>query len=165
MPASLCQFVLFPFMSQGHMIPMIDIARLLAERGPIITIVTTPHNASRFDKVLARARESGLEIRLIQLKFPCEEAGLPHGCENMDMIPSTNLTSNFFNATKALQEPVEKLFEDLTPSQVASSQTRVCHGQSTSLTCLKFRGFLSVEQVAYYSFASAMNAYPRLLRI
>ncbi|KAG2289668.1 hypothetical protein Bca52824_049272 [Brassica carinata] len=38
-------FVLFPFMAQGHMIPMVDIARLLAQRGVTITIVTTPYNA------------------------------------------------------------------------------------------------------------------------
>ncbi|KAF2565755.1 hypothetical protein F2Q68_00024298 [Brassica cretica] len=44
-------FVLFPFMAQGHMIPMVDIARLLAQRGVIITIVTTPYNAGRFKNV------------------------------------------------------------------------------------------------------------------
>lgn len=41
-------FILFPLMAQGHMIPMIDIARLSAQRGLIITVVTTPHNAARF---------------------------------------------------------------------------------------------------------------------
>ncbi|PRQ43680.1 putative hexosyltransferase [Rosa chinensis] len=111
-----CQlhFVLFPFMAQGHMIPMVDIARMLAQHGVAITIVTTPLNAARFETVLTRAKKSGHQIRLIQLKFPSEGAGLPHGCENLDMIPS-NLASNFFSATKRLQEPVEKLFEELTP--------------------------------------------------
>ncbi|XP_004306178.1 PREDICTED: UDP-glycosyltransferase 73C1-like [Fragaria vesca subsp. vesca] len=108
-------FVLFPFMAQGHMIPMVDIARMLAQHGVTITIVTTPLNAARFETVLARAKESGYQIRLMQLKFPFEGAGLPHGCENLDMVPSFNLASNFFNATKGLQEPVEKLFEELTP--------------------------------------------------
>ena len=62
-------FVLFPFMAQGHMIPMVDIARLLAQRGVIITIVTTPHNAARFKNVLNRAIESGLPINLVQVTF------------------------------------------------------------------------------------------------
>jgi UDP-glucosyl transferase 73C len=68
-------FVLFPFMAQGHMIPMVDIARLLAQRGVLITIVTTPHNAARFKNVLNRAIESGLPINLVQVKFPYQEAG------------------------------------------------------------------------------------------
>jgi UDP-glucosyl transferase 73C len=61
-------FVLFPFMAQGHMIPMIDIARLLAQRGVTITIVTTPHNAARFKNVLNRAIESGLAINILSSK-------------------------------------------------------------------------------------------------
>ncbi|KAK1563108.1 hypothetical protein Q3G72_022457 [Acer saccharum] len=108
-------FVLFPFMAQGHMIPMIDIARLLAQRGVIITIVTTPHNAARFEKTLARAIESGLQIRLTQLQFPWEEAGLSEGCENFDLMPSLNLATNFLAAAGTLQEPVEKLFKELKP--------------------------------------------------
>ncbi|KAF3579062.1 hypothetical protein DY000_02029264 [Brassica cretica] len=68
-------FVLFPFMAQGHMIPMVDIARLLAQRGVTITIVTTPHNASRFKNVLNRAIQSGLPINVEQVKFPSQEPG------------------------------------------------------------------------------------------
>lgn len=32
---------LFPFMERGHMIPMVDIAKLLAARGVKVTIVMT----------------------------------------------------------------------------------------------------------------------------
>ncbi|KAL4605639.1 hypothetical protein ACB092_09G044600 [Castanea dentata] len=108
-------FVLFPLMAQGHMIPMMDVARLLAQQGVIITVITTPHNATRFKTILARAVDSGLQINVIQLDFPSEEAGLPEGCENIDMLPSPDLIFNFFTATSMLQQPVEKLFEKLTP--------------------------------------------------
>ncbi|KAF7818690.1 UDP-glycosyltransferase 73C6-like [Senna tora] len=101
-------FVLFPMMAQGHMIPMIDIARILAQRNVTITIITTPQNAARFSPILARSLESGLQIPLVQLPLPCEEAGIPNGCENIDMLPS-------LGAAVSLFEAVEKVFEELTP--------------------------------------------------
>ncbi|XVE90416.1 hypothetical protein DITRI_Ditri20bG0076200 [Diplodiscus trichospermus] len=108
-------FVLFPFMAQGHMIPMIDFARLLAQQGIIITIVTTPRNAVRFKPILDRDIESGLSIRLVELPFPCVESGLPEGCENFDMLPSLGLAFKLLQAANKLQEPVHKLLEDLRP--------------------------------------------------
>lgn len=108
-------FVLFPLMAQGHIIPMIDIARILAQRNVIITIVTTPQNAARFTSTLARSLHSGLQIRVVQIPFPCKEAGIPDGCENLDMLPSLGMAMSFFRATSFLQQPVEKLFEELTP--------------------------------------------------
>ncbi|KAJ4723646.1 Glycosyltransferase [Melia azedarach] len=108
-------FAIFPFMSQGHMIPMIDIARLLAQRGVIITIFTTPLNAARFKPSLARLIESGLRIQILQVQFPSVETGLPGGCENMDLVPSLGLSPNFFTAADMLQEQVEKLFGELKP--------------------------------------------------
>ncbi|KAK7395807.1 hypothetical protein VNO78_16377 [Psophocarpus tetragonolobus] len=104
--------VLFPLMAQGHMIPMMDMAKALVQRNNItVTVFTTPQNASRFTSTF----ESGLPIRLVQLQFPCEEAGVPQGCENLDLLPSLGTASSFFSATNLLQEQVEKLFEELTP--------------------------------------------------
>ncbi|XP_042943598.1 UDP-glycosyltransferase 73C11-like [Carya illinoinensis] len=114
-PAHKLHFVLFPLMAQGHMIPLIDIAKLLAQRGMIVTIVTTTHNAARFHTSIARAVESGLRIQVIQLQFPYEEAGIPKGCDNLDKLPSLGLAINFFTSTSMLRHPVEKLFEDLAP--------------------------------------------------
>ncbi|GMJ11341.1 UDP-glucosyl transferase 73C1 [Hibiscus trionum] len=108
-------FVVFPFMAQGHMTPMIDIARLLAQRGVIVTIVTTPQNADRFRAILDRAVESGLSIRLVEFPFPCAEFGLPDGCESFDMLPSFSLALNFFQAANMLEKPAQKLFHELTP--------------------------------------------------
>ena len=108
--------VLIPFMTQGHLIPMIDMAILLAQRGLIVTIISTPLNASRFNTSISWAIESGLLIRVIQLRFPSHEAGLPEGCETMDNLPSRELLANFYVAIRMLQQPVEKLFEEMKPS-------------------------------------------------
>uniref|UniRef100_A0A1J3K4G5 UDP-glycosyltransferase 73C2 n=2 Tax=Noccaea caerulescens TaxID=107243 RepID=A0A1J3K4G5_NOCCA len=108
-------FVLFPFMAPGHMIPMVDIARLLAQRGVTITIVTTPHNAARFKNVLSRAIQSGLPIRLEHVKFPYQEAGLPEGQENADLLDSMELIVPFLKAVNMFDEPVMKLMEEMKP--------------------------------------------------
>lgn len=108
-------FVLIPLMSPGHLIPMIDMAKLLAQHGIIVTIVTTPLNAVRFHSTIQRAVESGLSIHLLQLQFPSADAGLPPGCENMDKLGSRNLIKNFFHAISLLQKPFEELFHNLQP--------------------------------------------------
>ncbi|KAK8341446.1 hypothetical protein V6Z11_A08G170600 [Gossypium hirsutum] len=94
-------FVLFPFMAQGHLIPMVDIGRLLAQRNVIVTIVTTPHNASRVQNTIARAIESGLRIRLVQL--------------HLDMLYSMEDFFSFFIAANKMEEAAQQLFEKLTP--------------------------------------------------
>ncbi|KAL5546025.1 hypothetical protein UlMin_005712 [Ulmus minor] len=108
-------FLLFPLMAQGHMIPMVDFARLLAQQGVKITIVTTPQNADRFKTLLFLAAQANLPVQFIELQLPFEEAGLPQGCDNLDLLPSLDLTINLFKAASMLQEPVEKLFEELIP--------------------------------------------------
>ncbi|KAG9137749.1 hypothetical protein Leryth_019384 [Lithospermum erythrorhizon] len=111
-------FVLFPFLAQGHMIPMMDIARLLAQRGVVITVITTPLNAPKLDPVIARAGANGLKIKVIQLHFPAAEAGLPDGCENYDMLPSIDDGLKFLQAGKMMQPSVEKVLEELEPSPI-----------------------------------------------
>lgn len=110
-------FVMIPLMCPGHLIPMIDMAILLARRHVIVTIVTTPHNSVRFGSAISRAIESGLPIRLLQVQFPSKEVGLPEGCESLDELPFyKDMSVNFFFAVRMLQEPVEKLLGEVRPS-------------------------------------------------
>ncbi|KAI3522884.1 hypothetical protein L1887_00936 [Cichorium endivia] len=113
--ASNVHFLMIPLMCPGHLIPMVDMAKLIAQQSATITIVITPRNAARFGAVLHRAVESGHPIRILQLKFPATNYGLPEGCESADDLPTFNLSKNFFDATAKLQEPLEEVFNELKP--------------------------------------------------
>jgi hypothetical protein len=131
-------FLLIPLMSQGHLIPMIDIAKMLAQNNGIVTIITTPLNAIRFSDTIDRAVKSGLSIRILQLHLPCAEAGLPEGCENQDSLPSPSLMKNFMTAMSMLQQPLEHLLED----QLKPSPRCIISDKNlawTADTALKFR--------------------------
>ncbi|KAH6797654.1 hypothetical protein C2S52_022208 [Perilla frutescens var. hirtella] len=124
-------------MAPGHIIPMIDMAKLLAKHGADVTIIVTHVAAARFSSVLNRAVQSGLSIRLLKIRFPCEEAGLPPGCETADLLPSYDLMGNFFTAIDMLQKPLEEMLTGLalSPSCIICDK----HLHWTSATCIKFR--------------------------
>lgn len=99
-------FVLVPLMAQGHMIPMIDMARLLASRGATVTFITTPANAARIGTIISRVEQSGLPLRFLSLWFPSTDFGLPEGSENIDTLPTRNLLKNFYDAARTLCDPL-----------------------------------------------------------
>ncbi|XVE96564.1 hypothetical protein REPUB_Repub02eG0233500 [Reevesia pubescens] len=106
-------FLFIPLMCPGHIIPLIDIARLLGERGVAVTIVITPLNATRFGSIIDRATKSGLPISFLQLQFPSTEVGLPKGCESIDSLPSLDLVGKFLTAQSMLQEPLEQSLQEM----------------------------------------------------
>ncbi|KAK9269644.1 hypothetical protein L1049_001421 [Liquidambar formosana] len=114
--------LLIPLMSQSRLIPYTDMAKLLAGHGLTVSIITTPVNALRFKPIVDNALNSNLKIHLLPLPFPCKEAGLPEGCENMDSIPSPDLVTPFFKAASMLQKPLEKLLatRELRPTCIIS---------------------------------------------
>ncbi|KAK1307448.1 UDP-glycosyltransferase 73C3 [Acorus calamus] len=120
-------FLLCPFMAQGHIIPMVDMARLFARRGIYVSLVTTPLNASRVRLAIDRASCCyGLPIRLVELCFPSAEARVPEGCESFDMLPSTDHMEGFFEATELLKQPLEQFLSadrDFPPPTCVVSDT------------------------------------------
>lgn len=59
--------------------------------------------------------QAGLFIQVIELRLPCQEAGLAEGCESFDMLPSTDLSYNLLNVIEMLQLPFENLLKELKP--------------------------------------------------
>nr|POE85997.1 udp-glycosyltransferase 73c5 [Quercus suber] len=108
-------FILLPHLSHGHLIPMTDIAKLLAQHGVTVTMITTPLNAAVSKPIVDRAIESGLLIQLLQVQFPCTDVGLPEGCESMDALPSKDMFRNLLIGISKLQQPVEQILAELNP--------------------------------------------------
>ncbi|KAL0847914.1 hypothetical protein Bca101_021161 [Brassica carinata] len=109
----LVHFVVIPFMAQGHMIPLVDISKLLSQRqGVIVSIITTTQNLARIKSSLSSSSPSS-NINIVEVNFPFEQAGVPEGCESVDMLDSTADLAKFFNAANTLEEQVEKAMEKM----------------------------------------------------
>nr|UXB92736.1 glycosyltransferase [Helleborus thibetanus] len=107
--------VIIPLMAQGHTIPMVDMARILAHRGATVTIVTTPTIANRFKPVIARAIEANLKIQLLELELPLVEVGLPERYNTFDKVLSQENSMKLFSAIDLLEKPAEDLLCGLSP--------------------------------------------------
>ncbi|CAN8299891.1 unnamed protein product [Cochlearia groenlandica] len=118
--------VLFPYMSKGHTIPLLQFARLLLrhrrrvisgeeeEEEPTtlsITIFTTPKNKPFVTNFLSDIATSS--IKIISLPFPENIAGIPPGVESTDNLPSMSLFVPFTRATESLQTLFEQELKNL----------------------------------------------------
>ncbi|XP_023553807.1 scopoletin glucosyltransferase-like [Cucurbita pepo subsp. pepo] len=100
---------LFPFMARGHMIPMVDMAKLLAARGVKVTVVTTPLNSIAISNSIHTSKSLSVSnIHLLILKFPTAEVGLPEGCENGDSVIAPAMFPKFIKALNLLQTQFEE---------------------------------------------------------
>ncbi|KAL8225351.1 hypothetical protein R6Q57_017908 [Mikania cordata] len=111
--------LMIPLLAPGHTIPMIAMAKMLAQRRNVmITIVTTPLNAIRYGPKLQQDINSGLPVRFLELPFPATENGLPEGCESAEALPGLHLLPNFSAAVDMLQQRLEERFDSLNPRPV-----------------------------------------------
>ncbi|KAL8245199.1 hypothetical protein R6Q59_011457 [Mikania micrantha] len=108
-------FLVVPIGSPGHYIPTMDMAKILAQHGVRVTIVTTPVNAIRFGSILDQAIQSGLPISFLEFQLSYMKFGIPEGCESMDDLPNMGLAHDLFLAHSSLQQEVEQYIETLNP--------------------------------------------------
>ncbi|KAM1482670.1 hypothetical protein TB2_034250 [Malus domestica] len=112
----------FPYILGGHLIPMIDLARLFASHGVKATIVTTPHNVLLFQNPILRDQQLGYDIGFLTLNFPAEEFGLPNGCENELTTTNGDMFTKLFMAAMKLQDPLRKLLSQTRPDCLISDR-------------------------------------------
>ncbi|XP_047065560.1 UDP-glycosyltransferase 73C1-like [Lolium rigidum] len=113
MAAPEMHFLLVPLVAQGHIIPMVDLARLIAARGPRVTVLTTPVNAARNRPAVDAAANAGLAVELVELPFPGPTLGLPEGLENADQLVDRTMYPKFFHAIWKMAEPLEEYLRAL----------------------------------------------------
>jgi hypothetical protein len=112
----------FPYILGGHLIPMIDLARLFASHGVKATIVTTPQNVLLFQNPILRDQQLGHDISFVTLNFPAEEFGLPNGCENELTTTNGDMFTKLFMAAMKLQDPLGTLLSETRPDCLVSDR-------------------------------------------
>ncbi|XP_072964182.1 scopoletin glucosyltransferase-like [Typha angustifolia] len=106
----------FPLMAAGHMLPLVDMAKLFASHGARATVVTTKSNAASIEPAL---RSSAID--LFVLPFPSTaETGLPEGSEDLAAFPDLETKSKFLAAVAKLQAPFRRLLFDLRPDAIVT---------------------------------------------
>ncbi|KAI3520781.1 hypothetical protein L1887_10233 [Cichorium endivia] len=144
-------FVLFPFMSKGHTIPLLHLAQLLlANRDITVTVFTTKANRPFIVQSLDWCPEGSI----IDLPFPSDVEGIPQGIESTDKLPSMSLFRPFVTATKLMQPHFELAVENL-----------------SHVTCIISDGFLSwtlasankfgIPRMTFYGMSSYVGAVSR----
>ncbi|XP_072992700.1 uncharacterized protein [Typha latifolia] len=113
-----------PFLAPGHMIPMVDLACLLAGRGVKSTVVTTAANIPLIRPTIQLTNSSLPSrfhpIQILLLPFPSSESGIPEGQENLLAFPAPTITPEIDYAIDLLQEPFSALLYDHRPDCVVS---------------------------------------------
>ncbi|XP_015883971.2 UDP-glycosyltransferase 91C1-like [Ziziphus jujuba] len=71
---------LFPWLAYGHLLPYLEVSKLLAEKGYRVTFISTPKNIRRLPKLHQALSDSCL-INFVELPLP-EVDGLPNGVES-----------------------------------------------------------------------------------
>ncbi|CAN6198357.1 unnamed protein product [Urochloa humidicola] len=99
-------FVFVPLREQGHLIPAVDTALLLATHGAVCTIVGPPSTAALVRPTVESAQRSGLQVRLAEFPLDYAASGLPEGIDAGDTIPVMHMWS-YYRAMALLRAPIE----------------------------------------------------------
>ncbi|RCV34600.1 hypothetical protein SETIT_7G171800v2 [Setaria italica] len=141
-------FVVIPWPGTSHIIPIVDVACLLAAHGAPVTVITMPASAQLVQRRVERAREaSSAVITVAAIPFPAAEAGLPDGCERLDHVPSVDLVPRFFDAAMLFGEAVARHCRLMAPRRPSAIVAGICntwaHGVARELgaPCFVFHGF------------------------
>ncbi|GAU17168.1 hypothetical protein TSUD_177980 [Trifolium subterraneum] len=112
--------IFVPYPSPGHMIPMIDTARLFAKHGVSVIIITTHANVSSFQKTIDTDFSLGYPIKTHLIQFPSAQVGLPDGVENLKDGTSNEILDKITRGIRMLQDPIEVLFQEFQPDCIVT---------------------------------------------
>ncbi|KAK7395039.1 hypothetical protein VNO78_15581 [Psophocarpus tetragonolobus] len=145
-----------PYPTPGHMNPMIDTARLFAKYGVSVTIITTPANASTFQKAIDTDFSSGFHIRTHVIPFPAAKVGLPDGVENIKDGTTIEKLGKIMHGISMLKDQIELQFQDLQPDCIVSDMMYPWTVESAAK--------LGIPRIFFYSSSYFSNCASNLIR-
>ena len=101
---------MFPWLAFGHMIPYLELAKLIAQKGHRISFISTPRNIDRLPKLPPNLASL---IDLVKLPLPHAD-NLPEDAEATIDVPS-NKVPYLLKAYDALQDSVALFLKDSQP--------------------------------------------------
>ena len=104
---------LFPWLAFGHMIPYLELAKLIAQKGHRISFISTPRNIDRLPKLPPNLAPL---IDLVKLPLPHVD-NLPDNAEATNDVP-LNKVPYLKKAYDALQDSMTQFLQDSKPDWV-----------------------------------------------
>ncbi|XP_059439468.1 UDP-glycosyltransferase 91A1-like [Corylus avellana] len=101
---------MFPWLAFGHMIPYLELAKLIASKGHLISFISTPRNIDRLPKIPPTLASL---INFVKLPLPHVQ-NLPDNAEATSDVP-LNLVPFLKRSYDALQDSVTRFLEDSHP--------------------------------------------------
>ncbi|KAJ7961080.1 UDP-glycosyltransferase [Quillaja saponaria] len=99
---------LFPWLAFGHILPNFELAKLLAQRGHTITLISTPQNSNRLPPIPQHLKQP---INLLRLPIlPKNKANFPENAEFITDVP-TNKLPHLKMAYDGLQESLAQFLK------------------------------------------------------
>ncbi|KAE9618195.1 hypothetical protein Lal_00041954 [Lupinus albus] len=132
-----------PYPTPGHMIPMIDSARIFAKHGVHVTIITTNSNALSFQKSIDNDFNYGYSIKTHLIQFPAAQVNLPNGVENIKDATSLEILGKISHGISMLQDQIELLIQDLQPDCIV---TDMCYPWTVELAAK-----IGIPRIYFYS--------------
>ncbi|KAF7831014.1 UDP-glycosyltransferase 91A1-like [Senna tora] len=105
--------VMFPWLAFGHILPYLELAKLIAQKGHLISFVSTPRNIDRLPKLPPNLAS---HLQLIKLPLP-KLHNLPDNAEATTDVPY-NLVPFLKKAYDALEQPLARFLESSTPDWI-----------------------------------------------
>ncbi|KAF3678740.1 hypothetical protein P3S67_026860 [Capsicum chacoense] len=100
----------FPWLAFGHMIPYLELSKLIAQKGHTVSFISTPRNIDRLPKLPSNLSQF---LKFVKLPLPHVEK-LPENAEATIDVPYEQV-KYLKLAQDRLEEPMAKFLEDSAP--------------------------------------------------
>ncbi|CAA7019789.1 unnamed protein product [Microthlaspi erraticum] len=106
--------VMFPWLAFGHMIPHLELSKLIAQKGHTVSFISTPRN---IDRLLPRLPENlSSAISFVKIPLPSNNK-LPEDCEATTDVPF-HLVPYLKIAMDGMRIPVTEFLESSKPDWI-----------------------------------------------